>query len=204
MQEIIQQIFTTLAAASIFEQLGFVFGLLAVWFLIKENIWTWPTGILYCLLSFYVLWNANLYQDFLLTIFFLVMNCYGWYAWLQPEDENSDQLPITNISMRTMLMVLVVSAGLIIVCGYGFQTYTDASLPYWDATTTILSLSAMWMSTRKKIENWILWFVVDVIATGLYFYKGLYFYSFLYLIYLGMAIAGYINWQRIQRQQMNG
>lgn len=198
--EILTQVWETLLQASIFEKIGFVFGLLAVWYLIKESVLTWPAGIIYCLVSFYVYWNAKLYQDFLLTIFFLVMNIYGWYIWKNPP-KHAEELPITNVKTKNMAIILLVSFVLIGIFGYSFNRFTDASLPYWDATTTVLSLSAMFMTAQKKIENWILWFVVDVVASSLYFYKGLYFYSVLYFVYLAMAVAGYINWRKLQSQQ---
>jgi nicotinamide mononucleotide transporter len=82
------------------------------------------------------------------------------------------------------------------VLGFTLHQYTDASLPYWDSTTTILSFTGMWLTARKKIENWVFWFIVDIIATGVYFYKGIYFYAFLYMIYIGMAVSGFITWKK--------
>jgi nicotinamide mononucleotide transporter len=80
------------------------------------------------------------------------------------------------------------------------QEFTDASLSYWDSTTSILSVVAMWLTAKKKIENWIIWLVVDVLATGIYYYKGIYFYCILYLVYTGMAVAGYLSWRRSMNQ----
>lgn len=184
------------------EFVGLIFGLLAVFFLIKENILTWPAGIIYCFISFYIFWNAKLYQDFGLTFFFLVMNIYGWYAWLNPTNKKSaDKLLITTTETKTWVYVLLFTFLWIGSTGIFFKTYTDASLPYWDATTTGLSISAMWMTARKKIENWILWFIVDVLSTIIYFVKNLEFYGFLYLVYIGMAVAGYLNWRKLMNQQ---
>jgi len=188
---------------TLLEAIGALFGLLAVWFLVKENILTWPAGIVYCLISFVVFWQVKLYQDFLLTGFFLAMNIYGWYAWRHPRKikKTSGELPITTSRWQLLMVLGFISIVLIFISGYLFQRYTDASLPYGDATTTILSLSAMWMTARKKIENWVIWFAVDVLATIIYFYKGIYFYSALYLLYLGLAVAGYISWKKLMVAQ---
>jgi nicotinamide mononucleotide transporter len=77
-----------------------------------------------------------------------------------------------------------------------FLDIEAASLPYWDSTTSILSVTGMWLTAKKKIENWYYWLLVDVLATGIYFYKDLYFYSLLYFIYIGLAVAGYVAWRR--------
>ena len=80
--------------------------------------------------------------------------------------------------------------------GWFFASQTDADLPYWDSATTVLSFVAMWMTARKFVENWIVWLIVDVIATAIYAYKGIDFYALLYAIYFGMAIMGWRAWRR--------
>ncbi len=198
----VDDILQYLLEAPLLEIIGLIAGLLAVYLLVIENIWTWPTGIIYCLVSFVIFWQAKLYQDFLLTGFFLAMNIYGWHAWLNPiaERNKKGELPISRSSGKLLIYIGIISLILIFFSGSIFWRFTDAALPYWDASTTVLSLSAMWMTTQKKIENWIVWFIVDVIATGIYAYKGIYLYSILYLVYLGLAVAGYLNWKRIYRQ----
>ena len=82
------------------------------------------------------------------------------------------------------------------VMGWFFDTQTNADLPYWDSTTTVLSFVAMWMTARKYVENWPVWLVVNVIATGMYLVKGIEFYALLYAIYLGMAVMGWRAWRQ--------
>jgi nicotinamide mononucleotide transporter len=178
------------------EFVGMVFGLLCVWFLIKQNIMTWPTGIIYVLISLVIFIKAKLYADFILHIFFLVLNVYGWYYWVTPANRSEAQLQVTSTKGLQMAGLLILSAVGVIVSAKLLVKFTDASLPYWDSATSILSISAMWLTAKKKIENWIIWLGVDVLATGIYYYKGLYFYGILYLIYTGMAIAGYLSWRR--------
>ena len=187
--------FDILLAMSPIELFGLVFGVLAVWLLIKENIWTWPVGIAYILASLYIFYTTRLYADFALHIFFLIMSIYGWYYWLKGGDRTESDLPVSHESNQLLAILLGACAIAIFVSGGLFANYTDADLPYWDNTTSYLSLLAMWLQSRKKIESWILWFVIDVLAAGIYFYKGIYFYSLLYLIYLAMAIMGYKAWR---------
>ena len=83
MQDIISSITDYLISINFLEAAGLVFGLLAVWFLIKENIWTWPSGIAYVVISFVIFWEAKLYADFALHFVFLALNIYGWYYWIK-------------------------------------------------------------------------------------------------------------------------
>ncbi|OEK05857.1 hypothetical protein BFP71_06990 [Roseivirga misakiensis] len=201
--EIWDQIVSTALSMDLWGIAGFLFGLLAVYFLIKESIWTWPFGILYVLVSFVVFWQARLYGDFLLHIFFLVLNIYGWVYWSRPKDTTKKEVIITHSSTQQMLIMFVLTIVGVFVFGKlllaipsQFEGVEPPALPYWDSTTSILSVTGMWLTARKKIDNWYYWFVVNVLATGIYFYKELYFYSLLYFIYIGMAIAGYRAWKK--------
>lgn len=186
----------------ILEFLGLVFGLLAVYYLIKENILTWPFGIAYVMVSFVIFWQEKLYADFALHIFFLVLNVYGWWYWIQGgKSSRKEEVPITHVSFIRLIFLLVISFFGVASLGYTLNKYTDASLPYWDSATTVLSLTGMWLTARKKIENWYFWFVVDVLATGIYFYKEIYFYAVLYMIYIGLAIVGFFAWKETMKLQ---
>lgn len=191
-----QEVINYASGIKILEFTGLVFGLLCVWFLIRQNILTWPAGILYVLISFVIFIKAKLYADFILHIFFLFLNIYGWYYWVTPKRGTEDHVPVTNFGSKPMIGLLALSALGVYISGKLLVEFTDASLPYWDSTTSVLSIAAMWLTAKKKIENWIIWFVVDLLATGIYFYKGLYFYCILYLVYIGMAVAGYFSWRR--------
>ena len=184
------------------EFLGFLFGVLCVLFLIIRHVLTWPFGIAYVLVSLVVFIQQKLYADFTLHVFFLIMNIYGWYYWVYGKKEQQAEVPITSIGASSWLGILVICAIGIVLWGFALNTYTDADLAYWDSTTSVLSFAAMWLTARKKIENWTLWLVVDILATGIYFYKGIYFYCLLYLIYIGMAIAGYMAWKKAMRAQV--
>lgn len=204
MEKFLEQIITYASHIDVLELSGLIFGLLAVYLLIKENIWTWPAGIAYVLVSFVIFWQQKLYADFALHIFFLILNIYGWWYWLQGGKENDtkkEEVPVTHTKKRMLVFLSLLSVTGIYVLGFLLTQYTDASLPYWDSATTILSLAGMWLTARKKLENWHFWFAVDILATGVYFYKGIYFYALLYLIYIGLAVAGYLAWKKTMQIQ---
>lgn len=203
MQQFWEDISAYAVQIDLLELSGLVFGLLAVFFLIKENILTWPTGITYVLISFVIFWQQRLYGDFILHIFFLVLNVYGWYYWIAGKKNNEEELPVTRTASSLMIKVLLISGIGIFGFGYFLDNIHNiwpnlgvAAVPYWDSATSILSVTAMWLQARKKIENWVIWFFVDVLATGIYVYKGIYFYAVLYGIYIFLAFAGYLAWKR--------
>lgn len=198
-----QDIVSYAAQISIWELSGLVFGILAVVFLIKENIWTWPAGIAYVIVSFVVFWDARLYGDFILHVFFLVLNIYGWIYWVKGNQNSQSTVVVSGLSLRQNIIVffltivgVLVFAQFLIKIPSIFEGVEPASLPYWDSTTSILSVTGMWLTARKKIDNWYYWFAVDIIAAGVYFYKDLYFYSLLYFLYIGMAVVGYLAWRK--------
>ena len=187
------------------ELAGLVFGLLAVYFLIKQNILTWPAGIIYIFISFVIFWRIQLYGDFILHVFFLILNVYGWLYWKKGREKK--ELPVTNLTLKQNAILLGITTIGVVFFGYFLahlpqliDGLTPASVPYWDATTSILSVTAMWLTTQKKIENWYYWFAVDILACGIYMYKGIHFYSVLYGVYIVLAVWGYLAWRKDQLQ----
>lgn len=203
MSEIWQNIIEYGSQIDFLELLGLIFGLICVWFLIKQNILTWPAGIIYVLISFVIFWRIQLYGDFILHIFFLVLNIYGWYYWVYGKKKNEKEVQVTTFSLMENVLILGVTGMGIVVFGYFLESLPNwidglepAALPYWDATTSILSVTGMWLTTRKKFENWYYWLAVDILATGIYMYKGIYFYSALYFVYIFLAVGGLREWHK--------
>lgn len=209
MQHLLSQSLEYLLTINWLEAAGLIFGLLTVFFLIKENIFTWLCGIIYILISFVIFWQQQLYGDFLLHVFFLFLNIYGWYHWVYGETSRKDSVKVAWLSLKRNVIYALISILGIFFFGYFlinihliFTNLTPASVPYWDAATTSLSVTAMWLTARKKIENWIYWLIVDVLAAGIYVYKDIYFYALLYFIYIGLAVAGFLTWKKIIQRQI--
>ena len=185
------------------ELLGIIFGLLCVYFLIRESVLTFPFGIIYVVISFFVFWEIQLYGDFILHIFFLILNIYGWYFWVHGNKEEKQHVPITSTPVKPAFILFAITLVGVFIFGfflaslhYFFENIPPSSLPYWDAATSMLSVTGMWLTAKKKIDNWYYWFIVDIMATVIYLYKGIYFYALLYLIYTAMAIIGYKKWKK--------
>jgi len=176
---------------------GLTSGLLCVWLLIRQNIWTFPIGLVYSFVSVAVFMQQRLYADVLLSGYYVVMNGYGWYYWLRGGVRSeADHLPVSHIGQRPLIAATSVTAVSTAAMGWFFATQTDAALPYWDSFTTCASFCAMWMTARKYLENWVVWLVVDIVASAIYLIKGIELYAVLYFVYLGMAVMGFLAWRQ--------
>jgi nicotinamide mononucleotide transporter len=172
-----------------------VFGLVCVWFTIKQNIWCWPTGLVQVILYIYVFYMAKLYSDSILQAIYIPMQIYGWYYWLYGDKSKAPPVVTTEPTRMKVLWMTVILVGATI-WGYIMKTYTNAACPYPDAFIVVTSLVAQWLMSKKKLESWVLWVIVDMVAVGVYFYKSLYFTTGLYAVYIGMATAGLLAWRR--------
>ena len=179
------------------EIVGLVSGIGCVWLLIKENIWTFPVGLIYAAVSVVIFAQGKLYADVMLNAYYVGMNAYGWYYWLYGGKRSaSNHLSISRMPVSLIPSLTAITVIGALGMGWTLDTITDASLPYWDSITTCGSFLAMWMTARKYIENWFVWLFVDIISTVIYLAKGIELYSILYALYMVMAILGWIKWKR--------
>lgn len=184
---------------SIIEIVAVIFGLIAVWFNVKQIIWCWPAGLIQVSLYVIIFYQAKLYSDLILHIIYIVLQLYGWYSWLYGGEKHS-ALKVSHLSIKNFNLWLVFVAVATLIWGYLMATNTDAALPYPDAFTTVTSLVAQYLMTRKKLQSWVLWIVVDVVAIGVYFYKALYLTTGLYAVFLVMSAIGYSRWAKDLQQ----
>ena len=142
-----------------------------------------------------VFYNSGLYSDMGLQVVYLVLSVYGWHQWLR-GGEGHTRLHVSRASPR----VWIISAAVAVMFWFALATYTSTlpgvSLPYLDSALVTLSLVAQWMMTRKILENWILWIVADIVYVPMFIYKQLYVTAALYLVFLGLATMGLIQWRR--------
>ena len=177
------------------EIVAVIFGFLCVYFTIKENIWCWPTGLVQVFLYIFIFYKAKLYSDTILHVIYVFMQFYGWYYWLHGGKEHKEAL-VTKLTQAWIVATLAIASFGTIGWGYFMASKTDAAMPYGDAFTTVASLVAQWLMSRKKLESWYYWIAVDIIAIGIYYAKGLYLTSGLYVCFLFMATAGLIRWKK--------
>lgn len=177
------------------EIIGVVFGLLSVYLTVRESVWCWPTGIISVIAFGVLFFQIKLYADMSLQVFFLITSFQGWYYWLYGGEQQTE-LPITRLTRRQIGQLLCALIMCVVVIGYAFARYTDAHIPFWDATASGMSVLAQILLMRKKLENWHLWIIVDVLSVGIYIYKEVYLTAGLYVVFLMMAIGGLRAWRR--------
>jgi nicotinamide mononucleotide transporter len=180
------------------EFLVFVFGILSVWFAKKENIWVYPTGLIATIISVYLLYVAGYLGDMIINGYFSVMSIYGWYVWAK-GGKTDDYLPITRTNTKEKVIGILLFFTTVLVV-YGIYNYFDYEIKeenYIDMIASGIFFSGMWYMAKKKIENWTLWIIGDIIVVPLYAYRGLGMLALQYLIFTILAISAYIEWKRI-------
>ena len=178
------------------EVAGVVTGIACVWLAARNSVWNFPLAIVSCALYLVVFGRARLYSDAGLQVAFIALAIYGWIVWARGSAvTDGPAVPIRRTPGR--LALGLAGAGLVYALGAGFLfSHTDAALPYWDSSTTAISLVAQVLLSRRNIENWLLWIGVDVAYVGMYWHRELYLTSGLYLVFLGLAAYGYWQWRR--------
>jgi nicotinamide mononucleotide transporter len=183
-----------------FEWTAVAFGIVSVYLSVRENVWSWPTGIINVSMYVLIFLNAKLYADMGLQVFYICISFYGWWNWLY-GGENRSELHITRLSRKLAITLPVAGAVGSLALGTFLKHTTDAALPYADSTLTVASLVAQYLMTKKVLENWAIWVVADIAYIGMYIYKGLYPTTFLYAVFLVLATMGWVQWKRTWRAQ---
>jgi nicotinamide mononucleotide transporter len=176
------------------ELAGFIFGVIGVWLTIKENIYCFPIGLINVTISLVLFYEQKLYSDVIQQGVYIILLIYGWNSWI--KGNNKSDLIVSKAGINLLIPLFVAGAILTFSMGMIFSSYTDADVPYIDAAATSASFIAQFLIAKKKIENWILWIIVNCTYISVYIYKDLWLYAILFTIYLVMAVIGYKKWKK--------
>ena len=174
-----------------------LFGIISVLFARKNNILVYPTGLVSTLIFVYILLEWKLFGDFIINIYYSIMSVLGWYLWTRKKN-GADEFPISVMNRKDYLISTLIFTGTLLFIALVYQffdKFTDWTA-YVDTLTTALFFVGMWLMAKRKIENWIIWVIADIISVPLYFYKGLTFSSMQFLLFTIIAILGYKEWKR--------
>ena len=164
----------------------------------QNNILVYPTGLIGTGIFVYILLNFSLLGDTIINGYFFSMSIYGWYFWSRKKDEVFiNQVSTINRNEIKYLFILAISSLIFIYFVYDYFDKWNNWTAYVDNITTAIFFVAMWLMARRKIESWIFWIIGDLITVPLYFYKGLTISSIQYIIFLILAVLGYISWKKI-------
>lgn len=182
----------------IMEAVVFFFGIISVYYAKKENILVYPTGIIATIITVYLLYKAEYFADMTLNVYFSVMSIYGWVNWSRvKEDEHVIKISRTNTTQKIIGVLLFFLTIVVTYCIY--HLFGKEILPenYIDIVTSGIFFTGMWYMALKKIENWTLWIIGDIIAVPLYAYRGLGMLSLQYVFFTILAILAYLEWRKI-------
>lgn len=192
------------------EIIGTLVGLIYLWLEYKASIWLWVANVVMPAIYVVVYYEAGLYADFGINIYYLIISFYGIFWWWKgrrktdtgrpTEGKDAEELPISHTPRQMWARLGVASVALLVLIAFILIRYTDSTVPWMDSLTTALSIVAMWMLARKYVEQWMVWMVVDAVSAGLYVYKELYFTAGLYALYTVIAYFGYKEWKRLMKE----
>lgn len=187
----------------ILQIVGTTLGLIYLWLEYMANIWVWVVSALMVITHGTLYLNSGIYADAAMQLYYLLAAIYGLVVWKRnSKDEKSGSIKHTPV--RWILPLVAVYAVLHVVIYFVLTQFTDSSVPFLDSMSTALCVVATWMLSRKLVEQWLVWLVVDMISVGLYFYKGIPLTALLYTLYCVLAVAGYMRWRRECRRVMAG
>lgn len=178
----------------ILQIVGVALGLLYLWLEYRANIFLWLVGLLMPVVHGVLYWQSGLYADAAMNGYYIAAGIYGWIFWNCAK--NNNDFPIAHTPLRLAPVLVGIATGVFGAIYFVLREFTDSTVPVLDALTTALSVVAMWMLSRKMVEQWLVWLVVDVVTCGLYIYKGIPITGALYALYSVLAVAGYLRWLR--------
>ncbi len=183
------------------EILGTIVGVVYLYLEYRASVWLWVASIVMPAIYLFVYYDAGLYADFGISIYYLVASIYGLVCWLKGHrkegKEDTENIKIVHTPVAAYGWLLGIIVLLFLLIGYILREFTDSTVPWADAFTTALSIVAMWMLAKKYLEQWLIWIVADVACAALYGYKGLWFTAGLYAAYAVIAVFGYRKWRQL-------
>lgn len=180
------------------EIIAVALGLANVGLLVRRSIWNYPFGMAMVSLYLLIFWQARLYGEAVLQVFFFAAQGWGWWLWARAGGLTR-LVTVRWMGWRDRLAALLLVAISSLGIGWAMARYTDAALPYADATIAGASVVAQVLLALRRVENWALWIVIDVLSIGVYCNRELYLTAGLYAAFLVLATAGLIAWTKAAR-----
>lgn len=182
----------------ILQIVGTTLGILYLWLEYRANIWLWIVGAIMPMVHGVIYLNEGIYGDAAMQLYYVAAGIYGLIVWKcgERKDNKSHSVSIRHTPTNWILPLFAVYGVLHVALYFALTEFTDSRVPFLDSMSTALSIVAMWMLSRKLVEQWLVWLVVDLISMGLYIYKGIPITGGLYALYSALAVAGYLRWRK--------
>lgn len=187
-----------LAAMSWLEVASVAFGLAYLVLAVRQNIVCWIAALISTLLSLALFYDARLYPETALQVFYAVMAVYGWWQWRhggRPGERAAVDLPVSVWPLRYHVLAVVGTLAAALALGTVLSR-TNAAFPYLDSFTSVGAVITTYMVAKKILENWVYWLVIDGITLYIYWQRSLYLYAALFVVYLVLVVVGFYRWRR--------
>lgn len=185
---------------STLEIIAVIVNVIGVWLTARRIRWCWPVSVVAVLLYAWIFYDAKLYSDMLLQVLFAFLQGYGWWRWSTGGLDHG-KVHVGQLALGEAAIGLIVGALGALLLGSLMATFTDAAVPWLDASLTAFSLVASVWAARKYVASWWLWIVLDVVYVGMYLFKDLHLTAGLYAGFILLALYGWREWRRDLRVQ---
>ena len=195
----LQSVMTTLQAMSSWELLAVCLAIVYLLLAVRENVLCWYFAFVSTAIYTVLFWEVSLLMDSALNVYYMVMAVFGWYQWTRGGVNNaskSQPLAVQSMSKRQHALVISVVILLSLTSGYLLSENSSAAWPYIDSFTTWASVITTYLVTRKYLQNWLYWIVIDAVSVPLYLERGLSLTALLFVVYIVIAVSGYFSWRK--------
>lgn len=198
---LLEPFFSALNAMSGWELIAVILALAYLLLAVKERIECWYAAFFSTAIYIVLFWDVNLLMESALNVYYLLMAVYGWWQW-QCQSNEQQGLLVHTWPLKTHIKLWFALALMVSFSGYLLAENTSAAMPYLDSFTTWGAVVTTYMVTKKVLENWLYWLVIDALSIYLYVDRELYLTAVLFVLYLLIACFGYWQWlQKYQQQQ---
>jgi len=188
-------------AMSPWELAAVVFAITYLLLAVRENIWCWFFAFVSTAIYTLLFWDVSLLMDSALNVYYMAMAAFGWYQWTHAgagsqSNPVSQVLAIQLLSRQQHALIIISIMLLSGFSGFLLSTHSDAAWPYIDSFTTWASVITTYLVTRKYLQNWLYWIVIDAVSVPLYIDRGLSLTALLFVMYIIIAVIGYLKWRK--------
>ncbi len=177
------------------EMLAVVLAIAYLLLAVRENVWCWLFAFISTAIYTLLFWDVSLLMDSALNVYYMGMAVFGWYQWTHGGTVDGS-LAVRSLSARQNGLIIASILLLSSVSGYLLTEHSSAAWPYVDSFTTWASVITTYLVTRKYLQNWLYWIVIDAVSVPLYIERGLALTALLFVIYIIIACVGYVQWRR--------
>lgn len=189
-----------LSDTSNMEWVAVIFAVAYLLLAVKESIWCWPAAFISTAIYTVLFFDVNLYMESFLNIYYLLMAIYGWYQW-RYETQGEAVKPVIVWSLKFNASLIITISFLVLLSGFLLEKYSNQDFAYIDSFTTWFAVVTTYMVTKKVLENWLYWIVIDSVSIYLYIQKGFALTSILFVSYLIIAVYGWLKWKQHYHNQ---